>query len=165
MYVAAMASAAVVAHDIATVLDAGAAVVPPESRMAAAVRFGRDLAASNPEPPDAYARLEAEFAGMHWVHALNNTALLSYALAAGAGDFDRTICLVVMGGWDTDSNGATAGAITGALGGTGAIADRWSAPLRNQLSTSIPDFDKLSFDEVTRRTLAVRDRWSEERRD
>ena len=63
--------------------------------------------------------LEAEFAGMHWVHALNNTALVAYALEAGGGDFDRSICLTVMGGWDTDSNGATVGAVAGALGGTG----------------------------------------------
>ncbi len=59
---------------------------------------------------------------MHWVHAVNNTALLTYALAAAGGDFDRSICLAVMGGWDTDSNGATAGAVAGALGGTDASA-------------------------------------------
>ena len=50
---------------------------------------------------------------MHWVHSLNNTALVAYALEAGGGDFDRSICLTVMGGWDTDSNGATVGAVGG----------------------------------------------------
>ena len=91
------------------------------------------------------------------MHTLNNAALLTYGLAAGRGDFDRTICLTVMGGWDTDSCGATAGAVAGALGGTAVIAERWSAPLRNRLSTSIPGLDGLSFDSVTERTLAVYD--------
>ena len=85
--------------------------------MSRAIRLGRALAGDGREPTSAYAALEAEFDGMHWVHSLNNTALVAYALAAGAGDFDRSICLTVMGGWDTDSNGATVGAVVGALGG------------------------------------------------
>jgi len=155
MFVAAMASEAVVASDIDTVLEVGASVVPGGSRMAAAIRFGRELAAGTTDPGEAYAALEAEFAGMHWVHALNNTALVAFALAAGRGDLARSICLTVMGGWDTDSNGATVGAVTGALGGTATISSRWSGPLRNRLSTSIPGCDGLSFDEVAARTLTV----------
>ena len=158
MFVAAMASEAVVASDIGAVLDVGASVVPEGSRMAAAVRLGRELASRTSDPKEAYAALEAEFAGMHWVHALNNTALVTFALAAGQGDVDRSICLTVMGGWDTDSNGATVGAVTGALGGTTAISPRWSDPLRNRMSTSIPGCDGLSFDAVAARTLAVAER-------
>lgn len=155
MFVAAMAAIAVVAEDISTVLEVGAAVVPSESRMAAAIRFGRELAHSKTEPTEAYAALEAEFAGLHWVHSLNNTALVAYALAAAGGDFDRSICLVVMGGWDTDSNGATVGAVAGALTGVGGISQRWSGPLKNRMSTSIPGCDGQSFDDVTARTWAI----------
>ena len=158
MFVAAMASEALVASSVGTVLDVGASVVPSGSRMAQAIRFGRDLAATTSDPTEAYAALEAEFAGMHWVHALNNTALVAYALEAGGGDFDRSICLTVMGGWDTDSNGATVGAVAGALGGTSAIAARWSDPLKNRMSTSIPGCDGQTFDDVAARTLAVAER-------
>ena len=157
MYAAALGAYAVVASSIEEVLDAAASVVPPASRLAGAIALGRELAASDVEPTTAYARLEAEYANLHWVHTLNNAALLTYGLAAGRGDFDRTICLTVMGGWDTDSCGATAGAVAGALGGTAAIAERWSSPLRNRLSTSIPGLDGLSFDSVTERTLTVYD--------
>ena len=95
--------------NIGTVLDVGSSVVPPESRMARAIALGRQLGAGGSEPTEAYAALETEFAGMHWVHSLNNTALVAYALEAGGGDFDRSICLTAMGGWDTYSNGATVG--------------------------------------------------------
>lgn len=155
MFVAAMASEAVLSTDIATVLDVGASVVPRDSRLARAIRLGRRLAATTTDPTEAYAALETQFAGLHWVHALNNTALVAYALAAGQGDFDRSICLAVMGGWDTDSNGATVGAVVGALGGTAAISSRWSYPLRNRLSTSIPGCEGQSFDDVAARALAV----------
>ena len=73
------------------------------------------------------------------MHSLNNISLIAYALEAGGGDFDRSICLTVMGGWDTDSNGATVGAVTGALPGADGIALRLSDPLRGRLVTSIPD--------------------------
>ena len=157
MFVAAMASAAIRGEDIGTVLDVGTSVVPPESRMAGAIALGRELGRRGGDPTEAYAALEAEFAGMHWVHSLNNTALVAYALEAGSGDFDRSICLTVMGGWDTDSNGATVGALTGALAGADGIARRWTDPLRGRLVTSIPDAGDLTFDALTDRTLAVAD--------
>jgi ADP-ribosylglycohydrolase len=154
MFVAAMASAATCARDVETVLDTGASVVPPKSRMAGAIALGRELGAANLEPTEAYAELERAFTGMHWVHALNNTALVAYALSAGAGSFDRSICLAVMGGWDTDSNGATVGAVAGALGGRAQIADRWTAPLKDRLASSIPGCDGSSFAELADRTNA-----------
>jgi ADP-ribosylglycohydrolase len=155
MFVAAMASEAIHASDIATVLDMGTSVVPPDSRMARAVALGRELGRAGGEPTEAYAALEAEFAGMHRVHSLNNTALVAYALEAGAGDFDRSIGPTVMGGWDTDSNGETVGAVTGALAGATALAPRWTDPLHSRLVTSIPDAGDLTFDALTQRTLAV----------
>jgi ADP-ribosylglycohydrolase len=157
MFVAAMASEAIRGSDIATVLDVATGVVPPDSRMARAVALGRELGRAGGEPTEAYAALEAEFAGMHWVHSLNNTALVAYALEAGAGDFDRSIALTVMGGWDTDSNGATVGAVTGALAGATALAPRWTDPLHGRLVSSIPDAGDLTFDALTQRTLAVAD--------
>jgi ADP-ribosylglycohydrolase len=154
LYAAALGAAAVSAGSIEAVLDAAETVLPPRSRLAQAVRLGRDLAVEVGEPTKAYARLEAEFSRLHWVHVLNNAALLTYGLAAGAGDFDRTITLVVMGGWDTDSNGATAGAVAGGLGGAGVIGPQWSGPLGNRLATSIPGMDGVTFDELTDRTFA-----------
>lgn len=158
MFVAAMASEAVMGSDIETVLDVGSSVVPPQSRMASAIRLGRELASTTTEPTHAYAALEAEFAGLHWVHSLNNTALAAYALSAGAGSFDRSICLAVMGGWDTDSTGATVGAVAGAVAGPGGIAARWTDPLHDRLSTTIPGADGSSFGDLAARTLAVAER-------
>ncbi len=47
----------------------------------------------------------------HWVHVLPNAALLAAALTHADGDFTRSIGNAVSGGWDTDSNGATAGSL------------------------------------------------------
>ena len=116
MFVAAMASEAIQREATSVRCSMWApAWFRPTAGWPAPSRSAASSAGSGGEPTEAYAALEAEFAGMHWVHSLNNTALVAYALEAGGGDFDRSIALTVMGGWDTDSNGATVGAMTGAL--------------------------------------------------
>jgi hypothetical protein len=59
----------------------------------------------------------------------------------------------VSGGWDTDSNGATAGSGAALLAGSpAALPDRWTAPLKNRLATSVPGFDGTGFDTLAQLT-------------
>lgn len=154
MFVAAVSAAAVVATGIETVLDAGVSVLPPDSRYAEAVRLAREVAATESDPERAMDRLEVAYGDLHWVHVLNNAALVVLSLASGR-DFERSICQAVAGGWDTDSNGATVGSVTGALAGVERLPARWVEPLRNRLSSSLPGFDGIGFDELARRTTAL----------
>jgi ADP-ribosylglycohydrolase len=155
LFAAAACSAAVVADTIDEVIDAGLSVIPPGSRYAAAIARGRDLGTSDVPVEAALDALYADFGHLHWVHVLNNAALLAFALTRSGGDFETAITLAVTGGWDTDSTGATAGSICGALAGASALPDRWIAPLKNRLASSVPGFDGSGFDELARRTVAV----------
>jgi hypothetical protein len=120
---------------------------PPDSRLAEAVRHAIQLAAEHRDFDTVVDELHATHATYHWVHAIPNTALLAAALTHADGDFTASICRVVSGGWDTDSNGATAGSITGLLAGAPeAIPSRWTTPLKNRLATSIGDFNGTGFD-------------------
>ena len=153
MWVAAMSSAALTASTVEEVLDAGESVVPPVSRFANAIMDGRDLATRGDSWEGVVDEIYARYGKRHWVHVLPNAALVAAALAFHGGDFAASICGVVSAGCDTDSNGATVGAITAALAGT--VADQWSAPLRDTLRTSIPGSDKVTFTELAERTLKV----------
>jgi len=155
MFAAAACAVAVVADDVETVLDVALAVVPPNSRYAEAIRFGRELGASGLDAEMAVDELVDRFAGMHWVHVLNNSALLAFALTRGRGDFGATITTAVAGGWDTDSVGATAGSIVGALVGADELPAEWIDPLRNRLASSVPGFDGIGFDVLAERTTAL----------
>jgi ADP-ribosylglycohydrolase len=152
MFAAAMGAAAVVASDVATVINSGLAVIPPESRLAKAVRLTDELHRSEPNFEEAADRLYEAYGDLHWVHAINNAAMVVLALRFGGGDFAKSICGVVSGGWDTDSNGATVGGITGALAGARALPADWILPLHNRLSSSLRGFDGAKFDDLARRT-------------
>jgi ADP-ribosylglycohydrolase len=158
MYAAALGAAAMVASNVDDVLDAGLSVVPPRSRFAEAVRYAREVAAAESDWEKIADALYDRYGGLHWVHVLNNAASLTAALAYGQGDYTKSICAVVAGGWDTDSSGATVGAVAGALNGARALGDRWIAPLKNRLATTVPGFARLGgvgFDELAARTLTV----------
>ncbi|MEU2503904.1 ADP-ribosylglycohydrolase family protein [Streptomyces sp. NPDC007863] len=148
MFVAAtLAAAADGGHDVHRALAAGLSVVPPRSRLAGAVRYGIATARAVPAFDTVVDRLHARYGGYHWVHAVPNTALLAAALTHADGDFTRSVCAAVSGGWDTDSNGATAGSVAGLLAGhPDRLPDRWTSPLKNRLSTSVPSFDGTGFD-------------------
>jgi ADP-ribosylglycohydrolase len=154
-WVAGMASAALVVTDVSSVLTAGLAVVPPESRLSEAVRFGVALAEQGAGGEHALDELHANYGHLHWVHVLNNAALIGYALAASDGQLGAAIAIAVSGGWDTDSDGATVGAICGALSGAANLPRSWTDPLGQRFRTALPGFDGVTVGELTARTCAV----------
>ena len=143
------------ASSVDTVIAAGLSVVPAGSRYARAIALGASLGRDPLDSEEALDRIYAEYGSLHWVHVLNNAAVLAFALTRGAGDYEATIAAAVTGGWDTDSVGATAGSIAGALLGASALPPRWISPLHNRLASSVPGFDGIGFDELARRTVAV----------
>ena len=155
MFVAAASAAAVTGAPIETVIDAGLSVVPPTSRYFLAVMRGLELGEGDLSDEAAVDALHAEYGHLHWVHVLNNAALLAFALARGAGDFERTITLAVSGGWDTDSVGATAGALTGAVTGAKGLPPKWIDPLDDRLASSVPGFAGTRFSTLAARTAEV----------
>jgi ADP-ribosylglycohydrolase len=148
MFMAAAHAASLWASSPSECAEVGLSVVPERSRLAEALHFARDLDGEWEERVDA---LYERYGHYHWVHAINNTALVAAALHA-FDDFSPAICGVVQGGWDTDTNGAAVGSIFGALR---PIEERWSAPLEGRFASSLPGFDGVTLDELVARTLAV----------
>lgn len=157
---AAMFTAAVIAvaatgdHDVHACLRTGLTVVPPGSRLAEAVRHAIGLAREHADFDTVVDQLHARWSPTHhWVHALPNTALIAAALTHADGDFAGSVCRAVSGGWDTDSDGATAGSIAGLLAGSpAALPGRFTAPLKNRLATSVAGFDGTGFDALAHLT-------------
>lgn len=165
MWAAALCSAALVADDVPTVLDAAAAVIPPDGDLARAIDSGRRIARAEPDVDRALDALHAGWGHLHWVHVLNNAATIAWALESAIPDgptdapidFGTAITRAVMAGWDTDSAGATVGSVAGALLGASRLEARWTDPLGDRYRTSLPGMDATTFTELADRTLALID--------
>jgi ADP-ribosylglycohydrolase len=148
MFMAAAHAVSLGAASAAECADAGLSVIPPQSRLAEAIRTARGL---DGEWEDIVDELYARYGGLHGVHAINNTALVAAALYTFE-EFSPAICAVVQGGWDTDTNGAAVGSILGALR---QVEERWSAPLHGRFASTLPGFDGITHDELVARTRVL----------
>ena len=155
MWAAALTSASLVAASVDEVLALAASVVPADSDLATAVAHGAELGRSDADDAAALDELHATYGHLHWVHTINNAALIAFALARSGGDFARGVPLAVIAGWDTDSAGATVGSVLGGLAGHTALPARFVDPLRNRIATSLPGLDGVAIDDLARRTAAL----------
>lgn len=155
MWVAAMVAAALVGDDLSTVLTAGLAEIPARSRLAEAVQ--ETLAAHERYPTwqEAWDSLMVKYGHYHGVHTINNAVIVLLGLLYGEMDLGRTISIAVMGGFDTDCNGATAGSILGALFGASALPKDWIEPLSDRVTSYVIGYFDNPISELAHRTLAV----------
>ncbi len=155
MFFAAMISNAFVLSGIRELVEASLAFVPARSRFAQAITSVLDMPVATMSWEQIVDRLYEQFGAYHWVHTINNAALAVAALLKGDGDYERTICNVVMGGWDTDSNGATVGSVIGVLRGAGALPPKWTRPLDDRIRSSMGSFDNARLSDLAGRTVTA----------
>ncbi len=158
MWVAAMLAAAFVCDDIPTIIRAGLAQVPAQSRLTANVTRILDLRAADASYEDAVADLRTrwdETKAHDWCHTISNAEIVAIALLWGEYDFEKTICRSVMPGFDTDCNGATSGSVLGTLLGADRLPAKWIAPLRDTLLTGVAGFHKVSITQMAQETVAL----------
>jgi ADP-ribosylglycohydrolase len=129
--------------------------IPPGSRLAEAVRFVLHQHAGGATWEDGRAAIEDRYGHYSWVHTVTNAALVVAGLLWGDGDFTATIGLTVQGGWDTDSNGATAGSVAGIISGADRLPSHWTVPLNDTARSAIRGFDRSRISDLAARTVRL----------
>jgi len=155
MLIAAMLAAAFVTGDIEEIIRIGLSEIPPNCRLAEAVK---DTLAWSKEKSDwlsAWEKVNAKYGHYHGVHTINNAACVLLGLLYSGGDYEKAISIAVMGGWDTDCNGATAGSIMGAILGANGLPSKWIGPLNNRLLSIVLDFTDCRISELAQRTMKI----------
>ena len=143
-------------HDnINDIIYEALAFIPAKSRFAEAINFVLSLPVQRQSWDDIVEMIYQKYGKYHWVHTINNAALVCAALLSANGDYERAICNVVMGGWDTDSNGATVGSLMGTLLGAKSLPQKWIGPLNNKIRSSLKGFDNSLITELAKRTAKL----------
>jgi ADP-ribosylglycohydrolase len=81
--------------------------------------------------------------------------LITAGLLWGDGDFTTTVGYVVQGGWDTDSNAATAGSVVGTVLGAAKLPRHFIEPLQDRTRSAVFGYDNSRISELARRTIAL----------
>lgn len=159
MFCAAMIAAAFATDDVFAVVEAGLSQIPQTSRLYAELRQTMEICARHQYD---YANFEAIIGDIyallgqyHPVHTNNNAALCLAAVLVSGGDFHKGITFAVMGGWDSDCNGATVGSIVGAMTGAHKAPGHWVDRLNDTLMSEVPGYHPIAISECARRSLQI----------
>ncbi|MEM2927156.1 MAG: ADP-ribosylglycohydrolase family protein [Candidatus Bathyarchaeia archaeon] len=155
MFVSSMISAAFTTKDIEEIIALGLSMIPARCRLAEAVRDVVEWSRRYRDWHDTWSFIMQKYGHYHPVHVINNAALVLMGLLYGKGDFEKTITISVMGGLDTDCNGATAGSILGIMLGAKGLPSKWTMPLKDIVHSEMAGFEKSRISDLARRTLIV----------
>ena len=155
MWAAALTACAFTAATVEEAYDASLAYVPPRSRLAEALRDVRSMRSAGLSWEAAIAVIQDRYGHYSWVHTINNAAIIAAGLLWGEGDYATTVGLTVTGGWDTDSNGATAGSVAGIVLGARALPAHFIEPLHDRTRSALFGFDHSQISDLAQRTLSL----------
>ncbi|QGQ99953.1 ADP-ribosylglycohydrolase family protein [Paenibacillus psychroresistens] len=155
MFVAAMIAAAFIETDNERIVEIGLSEIPQDSRLAHDVRKAVDIARNATNQLDLVDQIWEAFKQYNCVHTNNNAALVAAALIFAKDDFELAITTAVLGGWDTDCNGATVGSIMGAKLGAAALPAHWTEPLHDTLYAEVNGFHPIAISDCAKRSYEV----------
>jgi len=155
MFFSATIAAAFVVNDPVEAVEIGLTEIPYNCRLAKVVKQTLKWCEKDENWETTVNRILARFKGMSEAHTLNNAALTVAGLIYGGNDFERTICLTVMSGLDTDCTAATAGSISGAILGIKKMPAKWKNPLGNKVETYLNGKHVFYSDTLVKRFMKV----------
>jgi len=155
MFFSAAIAAAFVLDDVEEVLRVALTEIPRKCRTAKAVKETARWCRRDGDWDTTTRRILEKYAGMSGAHTLNNAALTVAGLLYGAGSYERTITLTVMGGVDTDCTAATAGSIVGAMLGAKRLPKKWTRPLGDRAESYIIGRRRWRSSDIARRFCRI----------
>lgn len=141
IFVAVSISFAFVEQDIRKIIEKGLSYIPCDSEYARVVRAVMDYHEQNPDNWRACYKYIFENFGYDKYpgncHIIPNIAVMILSLLYGGGNFDDTINICNMCGWDTDCNVGNVATIMGVRNGLEGIDyDKWRKPINDFLACS-----------------------------
>jgi ADP-ribosylglycohydrolase len=155
MFISAMIAAAFVESNPEKIVEIGLSEIPSNCRLYHDVKKAVEIAKKSKEQVELVDNIWEVFKHYHPVHTNNNAALCAAALVFAKGDYEKAITTAVLGGWDTDCNGATVGSIMGAMLGASRLPHKWIKPLNDTLFSEIVDFHPIKISECAERSYKV----------
>jgi ADP-ribosylglycohydrolase len=155
MWAAALVACAFTAETARDALTTSLDHVPPRSRLFEALQDVLSRFETGSTWEATLDSIQERYGHYGWVHTINNAALVAAGLLWGDGDYATSVGLTVQAGWDTDSNGATAGSVAGVLAGARRLPDTFITPLHDRTRSALFGFDNSRISDLAQRTIKI----------
>ncbi len=155
VFIAVLISLSFVLDDENELIHKSLEFIPDDSHVSKAIKYVIQLTGTENNWDIIVNSIYKNYGHLHWVHVINNVALITAVVLYWKKDFENAVCSTVMAGWDTDSNGATVGSIIGSLIGASRLPAKWIAPLNNNIRSSMRGFDNSKIDDLANRTAEI----------
>ncbi|MCK4342606.1 MAG: ADP-ribosylglycohydrolase family protein [Phycisphaerae bacterium] len=146
--------------DIHAVVELGQEAIPQSSRSWQAIQdvrdwYALDLLDGNPDWRETRRLIYDYYCGAYdhgryrgWIESTINLANTTLALLYGEGDFEETVKIAVLSGFDADCNPATAGGLIGLILGYDALPPALTGPATNHYKVlsrpGLPEYDTIT---------------------
>ena len=155
MFFSALIAGTFITSDISELVEIGLSEIPAQSRLSEVIKNTVSWSNSYDCWEDVWTLIDKEYGHYDDVHVIKNAAMIILGLLKGDGNFERSIITTVLGGWDADCTGATAGSIAGLISGAKALPDKWVGVFNDRLKTAVRDFENVRLSELARQTLSI----------
>lgn len=140
MFIAACVAAAFTEENSRNILKAGYSVLPSDSAYAVLIRDIEDFYDRQPDDWEkCFHYVQEKYGYQHYsgvCHIIPNAAVVILSLLYGESDFDKSLNICNMCGWDTDCNSGNVGTIVGVLNGSGKIGEKWKDQIHDFICAS-----------------------------
>ena len=151
---AVMASLSYVESDVRKIVELAITMIPDDSEYYTVVRFAWNECLKHGNWEDAWKICEKKYERYNWIHAYPNAAAEVIALYFGNGDFDETMHIIAMCGWDVDCNAAQIATVVAAAK-KAELNKKWTIPIGDRLDTYMRDIKELSIDKLSQYTCKL----------
>lgn len=155
MFIAAMLAASFAAGDVEAVVNIGLSEIPENCRLAEAIRDTVDWCKGSDDWEAVWVRIKDRYGHYGGAHTINNACVVVMSLMMAGGQYEESIVVSVLSGWDTDCNGATAGSISGLMQGAEALPDKWVGVLNDRLLSGVLGYADTKMSDLAKRTLKM----------
>ena len=151
---AVLTSIAYVVPDIRRTVETAISLIPDDSEYYSVISFALAQCRKYPSWEEAWRVCEKKYERYNWIHAYPNAAAEVIALWYGAGDFDETMHICAMEGYDVDCNAAQIGTVVAISSGK-APAEHWLEPIGDELITYMRGNASMSIRQLSLDTVRL----------
>lgn len=150
---AVMVSLAFTTQNIHRLVEQCVEAIPSDSEYHTVVADALGVCYGETDWESAWNRIEPHYKKYNWIHAYPNAAAEVVALWYGNGDFDETMHIIGLIGYDTDCNAAQIMTAIGIINNS--VPAKWIDPIGEEITTYCRGMKKMTFESLSEDTVSA----------